>query len=137
VSGQPPAPSSESLRLLHQTLLGEALVTGFDLANRAVAVSDDDGSILAVNESWIRLLGYTREDLPTLTAHAISAHPEPLHVDEVYGHLLRGAELTAIAWLRCKDGSKGRIRYRAFPATIATLSVIVTVTEDISSFEPV
>lgn len=132
---EPPAPSPESLRLLHRTLLGEALMTAFDLANRAVAVSDDDGSILAVNESWIRLLGYTRDDLPNLSAHTISAHPEPMHVDDVYAHLLPGTEFTDTAWLKCKDGGKGSIRYRALPATIAGLSVVVTITEDISSFQ--
>ena len=129
-----PGPDPESLRLLHQTLLGEALLTGFDLAHRAVAVSDDDGSILAVNDSWLRLLGYSRDELPALSAHDISARPEPGGVDSVYAHLLRGAEVTDTAWLRCKDGTKGRIQYRAMPATISALSVIVTITEDISTF---
>ena len=132
---EPPVPSPESLRLLHQTLLGEALLTAFDLSNRAVAISDDDGSILAVNDSWTRLLGYTRQDLAGLSAHAISADPEPMHVDDVYGHLLRGDELAGTALLRRKDGAVGRIRYRALPATIATLSVVVTITDDISSFQ--
>jgi PAS domain S-box-containing protein len=129
-----PVPDPESLRLLHQTLLGEALMTAFDRANRAVAVSDDEGSILAVNDSWIKLLGYSREDLPTLSAYALSAHPEPAHIDDVYGHLRRGDRLTDTAQLKRKDGSEGRIRYRAFPATIATLSVVVTITDDISTF---
>lgn len=110
-------------------------MTAFDLANRAVAVSDDDGSILAVNDSWMKLLGYTREELPALSAYAISAHPEPAHIDDVYGHLLRGDRLTDTAHLKRKDGSEGRIRYRAFPATIATLSVVVTITDDISTFQ--
>jgi PAS domain S-box-containing protein len=110
-------------------------MTAFDLANRAVAVSDDDGSILAVNDSWTKLLGYTREDLPTLTAYAISADPEPAHVDDVYAHLRRGDRLTDVAYLKRKDGVKGRIRYRALPATIANLSVVVTITDDISTFQ--
>lgn len=130
-----PQPDSESLRLLHQTLLGEALLTAFDLANRAVAVSDDDGAILAVNDSWMKLLGYAREDLPTLSAYAISAHPEPAHVDDVYGHLRRGDLFSDTAYLKCKDGSEGHIRYRALPATIASLSVVVTITDDISTFQ--
>jgi len=130
-----PVRDPESLRLLHQTLLGEALMTAFDLANRAVVVSDDDGAILAVNDSWMRLLGYAREDLPTLSAYALSADPEPAHIDDVYGHLLRGDRLTDTAHLKRKDGSKGRIRYCAFPATIATLSVVVTITDDISTFQ--
>jgi PAS domain S-box-containing protein len=130
------APDPESLRLLHQTLLGEALLTALDLANRAVAVSDDDGSILAVNDSWLKLLGYTRQELPGLNAHDISARPEPTHVDSVYAHLLRGAEVTDTAWLRRKDGTEGHIQYRAMPATISAFSVVITITDDISSFRP-
>jgi PAS domain-containing protein len=43
----------EPLRILHLTLLGEALMAG----RSAVFVTDDDGRTLAVNDSAVELLG--------------------------------------------------------------------------------
>jgi PAS domain S-box-containing protein len=120
-----------SLRLLHQALLGEALMTG----SSAVLVSDDEGRYLAVNDGAIALLGCTREDLAGLNARDLTMRSDD-EVAEVYAMLRREHAIERTARVRRKDGVIGTIGYIGFESTVGGLPVVVTVTSPIDSFVP-
>jgi PAS domain S-box-containing protein len=121
----------EPLRILHQTLLGEALMSG----RSAVLVTDDEGRYLAVNDSATELLGYSRDEIVELNAHDVSMSSEE-EIAEVYAMLSRTRSLQRTARLRRKDGVVGTIGYVALESVVAGLPVVVSVTAPIDTFAP-
>jgi PAS domain S-box-containing protein len=121
-----------SLRILHQALLGEALMG----AGSAVFASDDVGRYLAVNDGAVRLLGYTREEFAALNARDVSERTEE-ELAEVMAMLRRERSVEHTARLRRKDGVVGEIDYVGLQSAIGGLQVIVTVTAPINTFKPV
>lgn len=122
----------EPLRILHLTLLGEALMAG----RSAVFVTDDDGRYLAVNDSAAELLGYSREELVRLNAHDISLRSEE-EIAEVYAMLrMTRSTVQRTARLRRKDGVVGTIEYVSLESVVAGLPVVVSVTAPIDTFVP-
>jgi PAS domain S-box-containing protein len=120
-----------SLRILHQALLGEAVMG----AGSAVLVTDDVGRYLAVNEGAIQLLGYTREEFAALNARDVSERTEE-EIAEVMAMLRRTQSIQHRARLRRKDGVVGEIDYVALESAIGGLEVYVTVTAPIITFKP-
>jgi PAS domain S-box-containing protein len=119
----------EPLRILHQTLLGEALMSG----RSAVFVTDDEGRYLAVNDSATELLGYSRDELVELNAHDVSVRSNE-EIAEVYAMLRRTRSLQRTARLRRKDGVVGRIDYVMLESEVAGIPVVVSVTAPIDTF---
>jgi PAS domain S-box-containing protein len=113
-----------SLRILHQALLGEALMTG----GSAVFITDDAGRYLAVNDAGADLLGYTREELAGLNARDVTLRSEE-ELADVYAMLRRDHSIQTTATLRRKDGSTATIRYVGIEATVGRLPVVVAISE--------
>jgi PAS domain S-box-containing protein len=118
-----------SLRILHQALLGEAIMTG----GSAVFVSDDVGRYLAVNDAAVRLLGYTREEFAGLNARDVTERTEE-ELGEVMAMLKRDRSVQTTAKVRRKDGAVGTIEYVGLESTVGGLPVVVSVTAPIETF---
>lgn len=118
-----------SLRILHQALLGEAVMG----AGSAIFVTDDVGRYLAVNDGAMRLLGYTREEFAALNAQDVTERTEE-ELAEVVAMLRRKHSVQRTARLRRKDGVVGEIDYVGLEATIGGLPVFVTITAPIDTF---
>jgi PAS domain S-box-containing protein len=121
-----------SLRILHQALLGEAIMIG----GSAVVVSDDVGRYLAVNDAAIELLGYTREEFAGLNARDISERTEE-EIAEVMAMLKREHSIQRTAKFRRKDGVVGEIAYVGLTSSVGGLPVVVTVTAPIDTFRQI
>jgi PAS domain S-box-containing protein len=122
---------SGTLRLLHETLLGEAVMTG----RSAVFVSDDVGRYIAVNDAAVTLLGYAREEFGALTTREVSGDEEDDLV-EVTAMLKRNPSARQTATLRRKDGVVGTIESVVVESSVAGLPVIVSITAPIETFAP-
>lgn len=121
-----------ALELMHQTMIGDAVVEAMNAERRAVVVSDDGGDILAVNRWWRELLGYTHEDVAAgLNAAQISVAELPPRYEEID----REGAILGTAQLRCADGRVGSIGYRAFKSRVGGTRVVVSVTEPIDAFQ--
>jgi PAS domain S-box-containing protein len=121
-----------SLRILHQALLGEAIMGG----GSAVFVTDDVGRYLAVNDAAVELLGYGREEFAGLNARDVSERTEE-EIAEVMAMLRRSHSIQNVAKVRRKDGVIGLIEYVGVESTIGGLPVYVSVTAPIATFTPV
>ena len=120
--------------VVQDTLIGEALLTALDEANCAVVVSDDDLNIVAVNRTFADLLGYSREELTTMTALDVTGRSDFREADAVYKKLREGDQVFEEALLRRKDGRIGRIKYRAMNGHLGRLPVLISITREISEF---
>ncbi len=118
-----------SLRILHQALLGEAVMGG----GSAVFVTDDVGRYIAVNDGATALLGYTREEFAGLNSRDVSERTEE-EIAEVMAMLRRKRSIERTARIRRKDGVVGEIDVVSLESTIGGLDVIVTVTAPIDTF---
>ena len=99
--------------LIQATLIGEAVDNG----PFAIFVADDNGRYVAVNTFACDLLGYTRSELLSLTAHDLA--PD----ESVTAH---GRRLSGTAVLRHKDGSDVTIEWRASRTTVAGMEFFVS-----------
>ena len=108
--------TTESRRLIQQTLLGEA----WDHAEEAVIVFDDDRNILAYNAAYCRLIGYTDDQLAGLArggslvidAQSFSTFEQLLDAD---------LPATGSAALRRGDGTEIAVGYRLLRTTAANM----------------
>ena len=106
--------------LIQATLLAEALDNG----PVAVFVVGDDLRHIAVNQYACTLLGYTREELLSLSARELA--PE-LALDEQLVSALSSRRLGGRTVLRRKDGSRIEIEFRSDEAQVAGMPFFVTV----------
>ncbi len=120
-----------SLRILHQALLGEALMTG----DSALLVTDDEGRYLAANDSALELLGYSREELAAINARDVSTRSEE-EIAEVYAMLKREHSVQQTSRIRRKDGVIGTIDSVTVEAKVGGLPVVVSITAPIGTFRP-
>jgi PAS domain S-box-containing protein len=120
-----------SLRILHQALLGEALMTG----DSALFVTDDEGRYLAANDSGLTLLGYTREELAAINARDVTTRSEE-EIAEVFAMLKRAHSVQHRAHFRRKDGVVGSIDALAFESKVGGLPVVVSITAPVGTFAP-
>lgn len=99
----PPATVTD---LLQASLIGEALDDGPAL----VFVADENMRYLAVNSYACEVLGYTREELLSLSVPDVAVAPE---VADVYTHMLRRSTDAGVTSIRRKDGEVFNMRYSA------------------------
>lgn len=99
---------------LQRTLLGDAI----DEAEVLMFVADEDARYVAVNGYACQVLGYSREELLSMTVPEIAVHPE---TPAVYEAMVAEGGATGLTPIRCKDGRILWLRYRASPVTIASL----------------
>src|SRR4051795_10287931 len=120
-----------SLRILHQALLGEAVMG----SGSAVFVNDDVGRYLAVNDGAVALLGYTREEYAALNARDVTERTEE-ELAEVLAMLRRKRSVEQTARVRRKDGVVGEIDYVGLESMIGGLDGLVTVTAHHGTVKP-
>jgi PAS domain S-box-containing protein len=106
--------------LVQISLLGEAI----DHGPIAVFVFDDDLRYVAVNEYACRLVGYSRAELLSLRAGALSTSPQA--IDE-YAEVVRGRREEGRTEVRCKDGTTLSLRFRARETRVAGIPFYVGV----------
>lgn len=76
----------------------------FEQSRDAIYIGTPDGTVIDVNQAWLDLFGYTREDLPSINAVDFYAHP-----DERAGFLKRLIDTGAVedeVRFKRKDGSE-------------------------------
>lgn len=105
--------------LLQASLIGEALDDGPAL----VFVADEHMRYLAVNSYAGEVLGYTREELLSLSVPDIAVAPE---IADVYAHMLRRATDVGVTSIRRKDGELLRMRYWAKETKAAAMTFWVS-----------
>jgi PAS domain-containing protein len=52
----------------------------------AVNRLDEPGTVLFLNEQFVRLFGYSRVEIPTVEAWALQAYPDPDYRRDVFKH---------------------------------------------------
>ena len=99
---------------LQRTLLGDAI----DEAEVLMFVADEDARYVAVNAYACKVLGYSREELLSMTVPEIAVDPE---ASAVYEAMVAERGASGLTPIRCEDGRILLLRYRASPVTIAGL----------------
>jgi PAS domain S-box-containing protein len=121
--GMPPVDvRSEGLRLVHETLLGEALIAGA----LPVAVTDEAMRYLAVNEAACTFLGYSREEILRLSVPEVVGRPAGELV-EAAQRVLREGSQRGTTVVRRADGRVADIGFVTFATAIAAMNHLVTV----------
>jgi len=105
--------------LVQMGLVGEALEAG----PVAVFVADHDMRYLAVNEYACRLLGYTREELLSLSVLDVAVNPE---AGRDYEEMLVNGFRTGTARLQHKNGEEIAIEYRARQTVVGRMELFVS-----------
>jgi PAS domain S-box-containing protein len=106
-------------RVLHGTLLGEAVMQG----EVAALLADERGFYVAVNEQACELTGYTREELIRFQAGELSADDLSRQIYEkmmIAGAMLRGRKA-----VRRRDGSVLPCRYWGIRTKISRLPYVL------------
>ena len=101
--------------LLQETLLGEAL----DNLDAGVFLADEQGRYVAVNRFACSLTGYSREELLSMTVHALAADASE------YEPMLRGKIRVGTVGLRRKDGTLVLCEWRSGTTKIAGMTFYV------------
>ena len=79
---------------------------------------DSEGACRYHNEAFTRITGYTREDVPTLSAWFERAHPNPAYRQKVQNlgqELLQGERNALVASVVCRDGKVRDLELRRAP----------------------
>jgi PAS domain S-box-containing protein len=106
--------------LIQTSLLGEAV----DTSPALVFVADETMRYLAVNQTACNALGYTRDELLSLSVTDVAREPDaPMQYDEM---LARGAR-NGVAILTTKDGRELEFHYAASKTRVAKLEMFVSV----------
>jgi PAS domain S-box-containing protein len=113
---------AEGMRLVHETLLGEALMAG----SLPAVVTDEGLHYLAVNEAACAFLGYTREQLLERSVPDVVVRPADDLVEETR-QVFRAGSASGTAIVRRGDSSESAVEYVAFPTTVAGMSHVVSV----------
>lgn len=122
-------------RRRRQRAVAEARVTQFavDRAGEAVAWLNPEGRFLYVNDSWARLIGYSREELLNMSASDLNPDHPPPRWQEHWNELKRAGTLTFEASLRRKDGSVVEVEisanYMAFEGTEFNIAFLRDISE--------
>lgn len=99
---------------LQRTLLGDAI----DEATVLMFVADEEARYVAVNGYACKVLGYSREELLSMTVPEIAVATD---APALYEAMVAEGGATGQTAIRCKDGRILSLRYRASPVTIAGL----------------
>jgi PAS domain S-box-containing protein len=106
--------------LIQTALLGEAIEAGPAL----VFVADDEMRYIAVNQFACEALGYTRDELLSLTVPELARDPE---APQQYDAMLARGFRHGTAVLTRKDGTTVDFLYRASQTTVAGLGFFVSI----------
>lgn len=104
---------------MQSLLIGDAV----EHAPEVVAVADDSGRYLAVNQYTCDPLGYTREELLALDPSQVTTGP----LEQKMRELAAAGELHGETDLKRKDGSTMHVRYRAAETKVSGLDFWVSV----------
>jgi len=86
-----------------------------ELSPVPMTMNDADGSVTLTNGAFVRALGYTRDDIPTVSEWWSKAYPDPVYRRRIAEEWEREAERSAHAGdafdplevrVRCKDGTE-------------------------------
>lgn len=94
-----------------------------------------DGSFIFANPAWLRTLGYTERDLPSLNMFDVIHHESLPHCREMFARVMKGETVSNItATLVARNGSKVMVEGNAAPRyvgdeIIATQGIFRDVTE--------
>lgn len=105
--------------LIQATLLGEAVDNG----PFAIFVADETGRYVAVNAVACDLLGYSRSELLSLTAHDLAPAED---VAERFVEIAHNRRLSGTAVLLHKDGSDVPVEWRAARTRVAGMEFFVS-----------
>ena len=106
--------------LVQISLLGEAI----DGAPVAVLVADDAGRYLAANRYACELLGYSREELLSLSVRDVALGDD---VEAHFQEFITAREQRGTWDLRRKDGTTLPFRYRAGKTMLAGMTCYIAV----------
>ena len=106
--------------LVQISLLGEAI----DGAPVAVLVADDEGRYLAANRYACELLGYSREELLTMSVRDVAVDAE---VEAHFQDFIAVREQRGEYEVRRKDGTTTKFRYRAGRTMLAGMTCYIAV----------
>ncbi|HEV8250587.1 MAG TPA: PAS domain S-box protein [Gaiellaceae bacterium] len=106
--------------LVQAGLLGEAIDAGPAL----VFVADEEMRFLAVNYAACDALGYEREELLGMRVPDVVADGDAA---DDYARMVAEGTAAGRSSLRCRDGSKRVMEYRASQVTLAHMSVFVSI----------
>ena len=116
--------------LIVPALLGEAAAA----STQGIAVGEENwGRILAANPAFCELLGYTSDELLSMTGRDLSAS-DTEEIAAVYREAAKpGGLARARATLRRKDGSLVSIDYWMTQTKVAGLDFVLVITDPIST----
>ena len=77
----------------------------FENAGDMIFIHDEEGQTLDANPMAVKLFGYTRLELMSMTLHQIESPEAPLPTADRIARLLKEGHLTFETVLQCKDGS--------------------------------
>ncbi len=104
-----------------------------------LALVDSGGGCRYLNPAFTGITGYTREDVPTLSAWFERAHPNPVYrrnVQDMGQELLLGDRSALVASVVCRDGTVRDLEFRRAPVWDGcTLLVVRDVTEQVLTEE--
>ncbi len=106
--------------LVQASLIGEAIDQGPVL----VLVADDDMKYVAVNQFAADTLGYSREELLSLSVTDVVPGPD---TERIFADFVAQRQLDGVTELTAKDGSVMRIGYRARETRVAGMQLYVSV----------
>lgn len=116
--------------LVLPALLGEAVAA----SPHGIAVGEENwGPILAANQAFRTLVGYTSDELRTVTGRELSASPTEA-IAAVYRQAARpGGRARATATLRRKDGSLVGIDYWMTATKVGGVDFVLVITAPIDT----
>jgi len=79
---------SAGLQRQHLDSIGHDLGRLLETLPVAMAVNrlDESGTVLFLNDQFVRLFGYARAEIPTVAAWALQAYPDPAYRRDVFKH---------------------------------------------------
>jgi len=77
----------------------------FENAGDVIIIIDEKGQTLDANRVALKLLGYTRPELMSMTIHQIDSPEDRLHTADRIARLRQEGNLTVETCVQCKDGS--------------------------------
>lgn len=113
--------------IVHATLIGEA---GDCATGVGVAVYDDDGRLVAVNEHTAKMLGYTRDEL--LSRDVGSYTDGGFDRKRLFDSNIR----EGVRLVQQKDGSTFPVAFVMSPTRIASLDYFVAFTWELTPDDP-
>ena len=111
-------PSDDTTRLVHGTLLGDAL----NSASVAALLADEEGRYIAANDEACRLTGYDR---PSLTAFRSGQLAADEISRRIFDNVARRNQMRGEKTVRRKDGDTVQCEYFAVKTQVARIPYFI------------